>query len=51
MIKGGIMAMEETDLKKVLRIIELQFENWKYEDNELENCCTIVVSAEGYRYG
>ena len=43
--------MEETDLKKILLTIELQFENWKYEDSDLTNCCTILVSAEGYRYG
>lgn len=42
--------MEETDLRFLLLAIELQFENWRYEENDLTNCGAILVNEEGFRY-
>ena len=42
--------MEDKSIKDLLNTIELQIDNWKYENTDLTNCETIVVDVEGYRY-
>lgn len=42
--------MEETELRFLLLAIELQFENWRYEESDLTNCRAILVNEEGFRY-
>lgn len=43
--------MEEKTFENLLSTIELQFENWKYdEEDNLINCNAILIDEEGYRY-
>ena len=43
--------MEETELRFLLLAIELQYENWKYdEENDLMNCSAILIDEEGCHY-
>lgn len=42
--------MEENTVEELLSAIELQFENWKYEEPNLANCSVILIDEEGCRY-
>lgn len=43
--------MEEKTFENLLSTIELQFENWKYdEENDLMNCSAVLIDEEGCRY-
>lgn len=42
--------MEEKTIQELLSAIELQFENWRYEEIDLANCNIVLVDKEGCRY-
>lgn len=42
--------MEEDTVNDMLKKIELQIENWKYEEQELATCSVPLVTVEGRRY-
>lgn len=42
--------MEKDTIERLLLNIELQLENWGYDEIDLINCNAILVDEEGYRY-